>query len=362
MRFTLTLLHRGSKAKPQFSGIRAKVLPNNEYSEEWHHMLFDRIKLKDTYKDADKHLNVIDLCNPVSPMTFAIEDHLKPKNHLIVPNSQSSLKNWKKFMETDPECSNFTLAKYFSTSVNNKFLDLPIADGYVDPQMQPDKKVNDSLLILGNFRGTLNQVLFRKLLYFNSLGICFFTYGNVKMLGWMYCKDVCKYVAPIGDAKRRNNTVLGELYSDIRIIAYEEPEKKVERYFQNLPGATKLTGYRLSQKLASPNDAICLVEFQSNQNKYDMDHPDVVHYIVKKLYMLKSSPVAQCLATLGPGSEEYFVSALPQEILNKYNSDLTIEEILYITQVFMDWPFKPDLNVELYVDNSVSIYNMEDDR
>ncbi|GME99765.1 unnamed protein product [Ambrosiozyma monospora] len=320
------------------------------------------MNLKETYKDADQKLNVVNLCNPVSSLTFAIQDHLKPKNHLIVPNSRSAFNIWEKLKDTDPVCSDFTLSKYYSASVNNNFLNLPIADGYVDPQAQPDKKVNDTLLVLGNFRGTGNQVLFRKLLYFNTLGVCFFAFGNVKMLGWMYCKDVCKYIAPIGDAKRRNNTILGEIYSDIKVIAYEEPEKKVERYFQNLPGATKLTGYRLSKRLAPPNEAICLVEFQSNQNKYDMDYPEVVHFIVKKLYMLKSSPVAHCLAWLGPGAQEYFASKLPQELLNKHNNDLTIEEILHITQLYMDWPFKPDLNVELYADHNITVYNMDEER
>ncbi|ODV84230.1 hypothetical protein CANARDRAFT_201502 [[Candida] arabinofermentans NRRL YB-2248] len=316
------------------------------FDEETNKRIIDRLKLKETYPDASNTLSIAELQANYNSLTYWIHQELKPKHHTLFAAPSISYLFWDGITKSDPTCENMHLAPNQGNKATQIFIDEQIAEGHLDPQVESTPgKVNQTLLVHGNYVHKDMQALFRYLIYFNSIQEGVFKYGNVKLLAWLTPTDVLKYTG-ITSQYRKSNSFIANCYADIDVIAYSnsKKDKKVERSLSLFKDAIKLP-----EKEGQPD--VCLIEMQSNHNKCNVKHQEEFDFVVHKLCMLSATPISSSCKLLGPGADEYFAEVLPQNILKKSAADLTEHEMALISEEFYLWPFKPDFRMELYMEH-----------
>lgn len=329
------------------------------YDEEIYNKIFDKLELKKVYLNKDgsptNELNILDFNVRLSPLTYYLNKELKPKHHLIYADGQSAFKFWEtaQLDENSDMINNHVLIEKVTTTVKANLLTKPLQLKFIEPKFLPEstneennddkfKSINKTLLFVGDFVSATQAGSLRTCIYYNEVGTSMFRYGGVKFLVWTTPNEILKYLGPIGSIHRRTNALMANLYSDIKIIACSE----------NLtnPKAQRLLGHMDYIELPKKDstDEICLAEFQSNYNKYDIKFPSELHLIIHKLFCAPGSKLIEKLHVLGPGAEEYLKGKLDDEMLNKKISFLTNEDFIDLSEKYYYWPFKPNTNLETY--------------
>lgn len=331
------------------------------YEDSVYDEIFNKIGMEENYLTEDGkptgNLNIIDYHVRLSPMTYLLNKNFHPQNHLIYPDGQVATKFWEKIQNSDMEMKNFhVLSTGISTTVKANLLTKPLAEKIFTPQYLPTytkketeqlykirkEPINSTVLFIGDFVSTTQASALRTCLYYNEVRTSMFSYGGVKFLAWTTPNEVLKYVGPIGSIHRRTNSLMAGLYSDVRVIACTEDMKN--------PKATKVLGDVDFVKLPynELEGEICLVEFQSNQFKYNIKFPDELHLIIHKLFATPGAIVKEKLHVLGPGAKEYLSQNIGTDTLGKKVSFLTEDELIKISEEYYYWPFKPNTSLETY--------------
>lgn len=304
-------------------------------------------------------VNIIDYNNRVSPLTLHLNAKLKPKHHLIYPDGKGAFKFWERIINddadglvnvhiTDPPIANTIKANIMVNPIKNKWLEprfLTQQELKTDVYGPGRTPVNESLLFVADFTSTANANCLRNALYYNEVQTCMFRYSGVKFLAWAKPSEVLKYITDVGTLHRRTNSLMAGLYSDVRLIACSKKlsSARAEKMIQI---------YRETDDYVEIEDPTgeeyCLIEFQSNHNKYKIEHQDDLHFCIHKLFASCGSKLKDKLHTLGPGAEDYLSKILPQDMLEKKISDLSNQDFVDISDAFWGWPFKPDINLELF--------------
>lgn len=327
------------------------------YDEETTAAILDNIHL-DAYKTGE--VNIIDYNARGSPISLMLNERLKPKHHLVYPDGKSAFKFWERMVGTgelvnlhvtDPPIANTIKANTLTKPLQKQWLEprfLTLEELHTDtygPGMTP---VNDSLLFIADFSSTANAGSLRTALYYNEVTTCIFRYSGVKFLAWSKPTEVLKYLTDVGTMHRRTNSLMANLYCDVRLVACSETivNDKARRMIDGI----REKHHVVSLKEQFAKDEYCLIEFQSNHNKYKIEHPDELHLCIHKLFSAPGAMVKDILHTLGPGSTEYLCTKIPEDVLNKKVSNVTNQEFVNISEAFWEWPFKPDINLDLFND------------
>ncbi|TID25428.1 hypothetical protein CANINC_002964 [Pichia inconspicua] len=331
------------------------------YDESIYDEIFDRVGINETYLSENGtptgKLNILDYHVRLSPMTYLLNKRLSPQNHLIIPDGQAATKFWERIKDnTDDLINSHVFSTGISTTVKANLLTKPLKENKFSPEFLPayseteiehlykvrKEPVNNTILFIGDFMSTTQASALRTCIYYNEVKTSMFRYGGVKFLAWTTPNEVLKYVGPLGSIHRRTNSLMANLYADVRVVACTENMKN--------PKAMKHLGDSNFVKLPYNEfeGEVCLVEFQSNHFKYKIDHQDELHLIIHKLFATPGALVVEKLHVLGPGAEEYLRAQLDPSILNKKVSLLTEEELIKISEEYYYWPFKPDTNLETY--------------
>lgn len=342
-------------------GKKAKGFRFN-YEDSVYNRIFDKLELNKNYLDENGQptgkLNIIDYNVRLSPFSYHLNNRLQPAHHLIVPDGQTSYKFWKKMeLSNDTSLQNYNIMlPGFAGTVKANLLTKPLEEKMLNPGFLPTlseeeeldyknrhvEPINKSLLFVGDFTSVTSASALRTCIYYNEVRTSMFRYGGVKFLAWTTPNEVLKYFGPVGSIHRRTNALMANLYSDLRMIACTEILKN--------PKASKI----ISEMDFIPlpyNDAegeICLVEFQSNHNKYDIKFQDELHLIIHKLFCTPGCALRERLSVLGPGAEEYFQDRVPDTILDKKISVITDQEYVDFSETYYYWPFKPNTGLETY--------------
>ena len=65
--------------------------------------------------------------------------------------------------------------------------------------------------------------------------------------------------------------------------------------------------------------------------------------------ILRRTPLVDAVESLGHGAREYYLETVKdKQLMKRCPVTFTFKEFEYITQLFINWPFKPDIYVELY--------------
>lgn len=332
------------------------------YSKEIYDQIFDKLELKKNYLksngESTNELNIIDYNVRVSPMTYYLNKLLKPKHHLIYPDGKGATKFWDRIMETDDELINVHIMKNnVTTTIKANLLTQPLKDKLIEPKYLPEptneeiskyylqrrEPLNNSLLFIGDFVSVTNSTALRTCIYYNEVKTSMFSYGGIKFLAWTTPNEILKYLGPMGSIHRRTNSLMANLYSDIKVIACSDKLKnaKAQRLFAELDDYIKLPTSEVEGE-------ICLIELQSNCYKFNIKFHDELHLIIHKLLCAPGAILRDKLHVLGPGAEDYLKDLIPIETLNKKMSMITEQEFVDLSEVYYYWPFKPDTSIETF--------------
>lgn len=347
-----------SLTKRKIKGLRFN------YEPEVYAKIFDKLNMKKTYLDEKGNptgnLNIIDYNARLSSMTYYLNKQFEPKNHLIYPDGIAALKFWKQIEISDNDMKNIhVLHTGISSTVKANLLTKPLQEKLIDPQFLPKlspeeeqrykdehkEPINPTLLFVADFMSSTHATALRTCIYYNEVGTSMFSYGGVKFLAWTTPNEVLKYVGTLGSIHRRTNSMMANLYSDIRIIACSENLSN--------PKAVKLVGAMDTVPLpySDTEGEVCLLELQSNHNKYNIKFHDELHLIIHKLFCTPGALLHEKLHVLGPGAHEYLSEKIPKEVLKKKISMITDQEFVDLSEIYYYWPFKPDTNLETYASN-----------
>lgn len=352
------------------SGKKIKGLRFN-YDKQIYDEIFDKVNMRNTYMDGKGNptgkLNIIDYNVRLSPMTYYLNTIFEPEHHLIYPDGQAAFKFWKKMEIDDSEMKNIhVLQSSVANTVKANLLTKPLLEKLINPSFLPtlsteeeekykklhQEPVNDTILFVGDFTSSTHAGALRTCIYYNEVRTSMFRYGGVKFLAWTTPNEVLKYVGPLGSIHRRTNSMMANLYSDIRIIACSEKLSN--------PKALRLVGEMDTVKLPADdvNGEVCLLELQSNHNKYDIKFHDELHLIIHKLFCTPGALLDEKLHVLGPGAEEHLRKHVPKAVLGKKISTITNQEFVDLSETYFYWPFKPNTNLETY-GNQESFFDTE---
>lgn len=316
------------------------------YEKPVYDEVFQKLQLKSQYSDASNRLNIIEYHGNYSPFSYYLNEELKPKNYLMFTQNKMAYKWWDTLKGKDSSLDRITLNReQESLPVRHSFLRNSLKEGVIDPDFDKGPgKVNQSLLLTSNcvdFCGPTTQRLF---LFFNQEKTSLFRYNKVKYLAWLPASELMRYCAPLGNGKRRTNTLMATLFSDVKVHAYSNFANKTfaKNWDELFPDAIQLPR-------APDRKDSCLMEFQSNYEKYTIDHPKELQLVIHKLYTGQGKKVKELLPLLGGGAEEFLEKEIDPAILEKTPTNVTEEEFIEISDAFYNWPFKEDINLETFL-------------
>lgn len=98
-----------------------------------------------------------------------------------------------------------------------------------------------------------------------------------------------------------------------------------------------------------------LVLLELTPKDFKIENYEEWFYVVTKLFITTGMPLSQSLEALGPGAIDWMAPHLPASILRKRITDVTIDELNQIVDVFWKWPFKPTVLQDSYMEKVQSI-------
>lgn len=158
--------------------------------------------------------------------------------------------------------------------------------------------------------------------------------GRVKLLLWVRETTALKVIAKQGTKYRSRVSVQCESTAESRLLLDQNEFTKQD-------------------KLYFPNRGPFPVLLELDPLAAQVANVDSFEYVSKMIFVLRSKPLFEGLAVLGPGAQDYMAPRLPADLLEKRPADMTIEEIQTITAVFHSWPFKPDFLHDFYEEDMV---------
>lgn len=338
-------------AVDSYSGVvkaveKEHLHPKLFFSQPTYKKIFDRLKLKKQYPNASNELSVIDFHASFAPSTYLLNKELKPKHYALFPANLAASRFWAEMKKKDPRCRNMVIdLDQTSRVLKHNFLNNVLANKDIEPKEQTDlSKLNQSVLLVGNFIDSTGPDSLRILLFFNQVKTSVFQYNNVKFLAWMPSADALKFIGPLGSRHRRANALMANLFTNVDVIAYsnEGKKKSVSIIMDKYKDAVKLP------RIPGQKDS-CLMEFQSNYSKYNIRFPEELHLIIHKLLISPSNKIIDNLHTLGPGAKEYLEPMLDPKMLQKTAPNITEQEFIDISEAYYYWPFKPNTQLETFL-------------
>ncbi|OLL24454.1 Mitochondrial transcription factor 1 [Neolecta irregularis DAH-3] len=130
--------------------------------------------------------------------------------------------------------------------------------------------------------------------------------------------------------------IVAKLLTDSRVIAVDQDS------FREDPVTNKDTVI-LDKADFVPATSMYCVDIRPKRPEVSLIFEEF-EYVVKTLMFLRKVPIRTNLRLLGIGAQEGMVSKCSEVVdLDKSASDLTLNEFIQITQIYSDWPLKPNL-------------------
>ncbi|KAH3898884.1 related to Mitochondrial transcription factor 1 [Saccharomycodes ludwigii] len=236
------------------------------------------------------------------------------------------------------------------------------------PSTQSFDKVHEEFLILGNLTGNVTATATGEALYMQLLSCItrqnwLQRFGRVRMVFWVSEATARKLVTFPGDKARSKASLLSETFTETKVVALSNSAQINPDV--NKPCSASMFNKRVIDRddpyfydaknmdLIEPiNGAVLkkcglpvLIEISPKYNTGEIW--DTWDYVTKHLLVLKTRPLGESLNSLGPGAFEYFNRVIQDKsLLEKPSNTLTKEDFIYLTDIFYNWPFKPDIMMD----------------
>ncbi|CCH59180.1 hypothetical protein TBLA_0B03390 [Henningerozyma blattae CBS 6284] len=291
--------------------------------------------------------HVLELYPGIGPFSNEIQKLYNPPHHLLL----EPRKNFKATLsENFPNLNNCELDPYdWSTyHILAKSQELNF-----HPLIQDWSKPNDDLVFVANLTNPHNEGLLMQWLDCITRRNWLYKFGKVPMIIWINSHLAGKLLAPYGSSLRSKRSTFMETLTEISVLAHHKDEtypgvknhivetqdsntkpQEIVEFDDSMIWPIKAT------KSASSESIVCL-KVVPNGKEIDFEPWE---FITKHLYMSKITPFKDIADSLGHGGYEYFEPQFRdnQELWNKKPVNMTPKEFIEISNVFMNWPFKPD--------------------
>lgn len=198
------------------------------------------------------------------------------------------------------------------------------------PAKQNTDTIHSDLLVTANMTNPKMEVLFSQWLTCVPHKNWMFKYGRVPFLFWFPDNVTDKLLSKPGSSLRSKISATLSTFTYSKLIAKSESFPD-EAFWPNKGKKAKVS---------------CLLMIPK---KFQIDY-EIWDYVVKHLFMGKTTPLNLIASSLGHGAKEYFGDHLKNDPLwNKGAAEMSDEDFLRLTKLFIDWPFKPDVRAD-YLD------------
>ncbi|CCD27284.1 RNA polymerase specificity factor NDAI_0K00930 [Naumovozyma dairenensis CBS 421] len=315
--------------------------------------IYDKLNLEATYKDPSK-LQILDLYSGPGIQSATFYNRYSPSQCVLMESRPQFLRFIQNNYTSDSSSSPLIL--YPQDPYNWKsFINLIEKDKVLIPKKEPFEQVHDSFLITGNLTNHNNESLIMQ--WFACIGNQNWLqrFGRVKMLLWIPVSTAIKLLAPLGSKNRSKMSVIGDTLTDINLIAISN-EKDLKKFdavllknnhplvFDGSDNKMMLQTVNHSNSNDSSNNSIVLLEITPKFIELDFENWD---YVTKHLMVLKRTKLTDAFDSLGHGSKDYFTSKIEdKDFLKKTPADLDWKEFIHLTELFANWPFKPDIYMD----------------
>lgn len=308
--------------------------------------IFNKLKLENTYRDPTQW-KVLDLYPGPSQQAAIFHNRFKPAQYAMMESRPDFLEHLtQEFAESPLELHKKDPYEWSS------YVDLMDRSQLFTPEKQSLERINDKFLCLANLTNTGHEGLLMQ--WYACIGNRNWIqrFGRVKMLIWVPTTAAVKLLAAPGTVARAKCSVVREAFTETNLIATTDT-KETKEFDESVWNDDPIV-FPASDVWPNREKGISLLEVNPNAHDIDLDNWD---YVTKHLLILKKTPLLDALDSLGHGGKDYFKGKIKnKELLKKTPRDLTTEEFVYITGLFANWPFKPDIFmdfVDIYQEESV---------
>lgn len=333
--------------KPKVDFVR--VLKEARLSYGYNTLVFDyqpiisKLKL-DQYHEVGGKTDIIDLYPTIGSWSDALNRLVKPKTHLMLEPHVGFRESLKETIAHTPE-GNYKLYgddpflwESFSKYVGeNKVIDPVKYDrGVIHPQ----------LILTANLAYPRGGILLSQWMHtiLNSNWVQ--TYGSVRMLIWCYQQQAAKMIPKPSEKNRSKTSVILELTSDTEVV-FSTPPVKYLFSDDYLADHSPIILNPLITGRSSRLLDLCLLDIKPKV--VPIEHTDEWDYLTKQLFIVSASPLSQLVSNLGAGAAEWFKPRVPPELWDKTPILMTSNDFITLTDIFLDWPFKPDIYEEILI-------------
>ncbi|CCK72298.1 RNA polymerase specificity factor KNAG_0J02170 [Huiozyma naganishii CBS 8797] len=304
--------------------------------------IFHKLDIPSTYGDCSK-LKVLEMYPGPALQSTIFYNEFKPKQHFLMESRPSFVKfNSNRY--TDPE-SGFSLVHKNPYNWES-YTDLIEKEKVLIPSIQSRDHINTEFLVMANLTEKGHEGLVMQ--WVNCMGHqnWLMKYGLVKMLLWVPATTALKLLSRPGAKAHSRCSIMMETFSNTKLVAISDgAELKlfdpdlIEKWDPIICDDKK-------DMHPVNNNSVALIEINPRDRDIDYDNWD---YITRQLMILKKTPLIDSLESLGHGARNYFVDAINDPaFLKKSPIDLTPCEFEYIMELFVNWPFKPDIYMEQF--------------
>lgn len=306
--------------------------------------IFDKLKLKQQYNT--QNLKILDLYAGPSVQSVLLNDYLKPKQHLIMESRPKFVQFAQKYIQDYNGIQLANLDPYEWASYDKIIKE----DKLFLPTTQPRTDIHNEFLICANVTDVKMKGLVLQWIDCIPNENWLMKFGRVKILLWLPTVTAAKMLAPVGFKNRHRWSLVTETVTDTKLVAVTDA-KALDDFDPDLlakwdPVVCQDDRNIFQAKNTSEKGSSCLLDITPKM--VDMN-ADVWNYVAKQLLILKSTPLRKALSSLGHGAPEYFVDIIKDpKLLDKFPSQLTAEEMMYLVNIFDNWPFKPNIYFEAF--------------
>lgn len=291
-------------------------------------------------------LKILDLYAGPSVQSVMLNDLLKPKQHLIMESRPKFVQFNKEYVVGHNGMQIAELDPYEWSSYDKIIKE----DKIFTPTVQSREKMHDELLISANVTDLKMKGLVLQWLDCIPNENWLMKYGRVKILLWLPTVTAAKMLAPVGHSKRHRWSLVTETVTDTKLVALTDGND-LNEFDPDLiskwnPIVSESANDIFQSKKSSSQGSSCLLDITPKNVNINAD---VWNYVAKQLLILKSTPLETSLNSLGHGASEYFKSVVKDpSLLEKLPVQLTTEDMLYLVDIFDNWPFKPNIYFEAF--------------
>lgn len=310
--------------------------------------IFSKLQLNTVYPNDCHNLKVLDLYPGPGLTSVIFNNKFTPKQHCLMDVRNSYVDFQDRYLIPYNNGNKLTLIRKDPYDWSS-YTDLIEKERQLDPGFQNKSHLHNEFLIMANvterkYEGLIIQWL-SCLGYKNWL----MKYGNVKMLLWLPTHTAIKLLALPGTKHRNKCSLYLEAFADTNLVAFSKSSTVIQDFDPTLIKRCDPIFIDDPNDIfpGNPSDeSITLLEINPKDHNIDIDTWD---YVTKQLMILRRTPLVDAVESLGHGAREYYLETIKdKQLMNRCPVTFTFEEFEYITQLFINWPFKPNIYTELY--------------